>query len=552
MVVFSFMTVAFFISVIITGFYIKDTSKKMEDTMLRNQVSVDAGNLITLYHEKYLLIPEYILLSDESKLSIYLEYSQEFVKTAKRLKQNLDQEQIATFNKMVENNHKLDEFFFSTVVPKVQQINTDEFTNLERSTRELKNETAKLGYELKNTAIKMSQEDLTKSKKELEKLYLILIISTVSSIILSFILLLVISKKVRNNLNEIVSMSNDIASGRLNSEEIIYSGTDEIGQLSKSINLMAQSLREMISEISNLSSDVDKQSSSLSQSSEDVKLGSEQVSVTIEEMARGASSQADNAANISQKTKEFNEEIMSANEQSEKLVHFSEQVLKVAIDGDKQMKESLHQMKRINKVVYTSVDQVKSLETKTLSITKIVQVIKSIADQTNLLALNASIEAARAGEAGKSFAVVATEVRKLAEEVSHSVEGISSIVFSIKEETAKIAENLNESYSEVNKGSEQIELSGQQFAEIKEKVEEMSTGVKKISSSFNKVKQSSQDMSENIEHIAAVSEETAAGSEEISAAIIQQNQSIDNISISAKMMTSMVARMNNLIKKFQL
>ncbi len=552
MVIFSFMTIAFLISVVVTGIFIKDTSLKMEDTVTRNQVAVDAGNLVTLYHEKYLLVPEYILLSDEVKLNVYLDHSQQFVSIAKKLKKNLTSDQLKTFNQLIENNHKLDEYFFSTIVPKVQQINTEEFATLENQARELKNETIKLGYELKETATKNSEADLAAAKNQLERLYLILIISSIGSIVLSLILIFLLSRKIKKNLEEIVVQSNEIASGRLNNEELTYRGTDEIGQLAHSINMMASSLRAMISEISTLSADVDKQSVTLFESSEEVKIGSEQVSITIEEMAKGASSQADNAANISSKTKEFNDEIIHSNSQGERLVEFSDQVLEVAVRGDNQMKESLQQMKRINDVVSESVDQVKNLESKTQSITEIVHVIKSIADQTNLLALNASIEAARAGEAGKSFAVVATEVRKLAEEVSRSVEGIASIVFSIKEETSKIADNLNEGYGEVNKGTVQIELTGQQFADIKEKVEHMSFGVKTISESLNKVQQSSQSMSENIEHIAAVSEETAAGSEEISAAVLQQNQSLDNISVSAKMLTSMVERMNNLIKKFEL
>lgn len=552
MVIFSFMTIAFIISVVVTGIFIKDTSEKMEDTVTRNQVAVDAGNLVTLYHEKYLLVPEYILLSDETKLNVYLDHSQEFVSIAKRIKKNLTTNQLETFNQLIENNHKLDEYFFSTIVPKVQQINTEEFATLESEARELKNETIKLGYELKDSATKISEADLASAQSQLERLYLILILSSFGSIILSFIMIFILSRRIKRNLEEIVVQSNEIASGRLNNERLTYSGNDEIGQLSHSINEMGTSLRGMISEISTLSAEVDKQSVTLFESSEEVKLGSEQVSITIEEMAKGASSQADNAANIASKTKEFNEEIVQSNSQGERLVEFSGQVLDVAVRGDNQMKESLQQMKKINHVVSESVHQVKNLESKTQSITEIVHVIKSIADQTNLLALNASIEAARAGEAGKSFAVVATEVRKLAEEVSRSVEGIASIVFSIKEETSKIAENLNEGYGEVNKGTVQIELTGQQFADIKEKVEHMSIGIKTISESFNKVQQSSQSMSENIEHIAAVSEETAAGSEEISAAVLQQNQSLDNISVSAKMLTSMVERMNNLIKKFEL
>ncbi|GKU81977.1 methyl-accepting chemotaxis protein [Niallia sp. NCCP-28] len=552
MAIFSFMAITFLIAIIITDMSVKNSIRNMKDTMAKNDVSIYAGNLITLYHEKYSLIPEYMLISDDAKLNEYLDYSEEFVENAKKIKKHLNKEQLQLFNKMIENNHKLDEYFFSIIVPKVQQINTEEFKKLQQSANEMKIETSQLGYQLKNGSTEMSKEALNAAKKKLEVLNLILLISSIGSIVISAILLYLVSRKISGNLKVIVDKSKEIASGRLNTTELVYRGTDEIGQLSQSINEMGQSLREMIAEISNLSNDVDKQSATLFESSEEVKLGSEQVSITIEEMAEGASSQADNAAAISQNMKDFNEEIINASNQGEKLVQFSDQVLAVSINGDKQMKESLHQMKLINDVVHGSVDQVKNLESKTQSITEIVHVIKSIAEQTNLLALNASIEAARAGEAGKGFAVVATEVRKLAEEVSYSIEGITKLVFSIKEGTSRIAENLHNGYEQANKGSEEIEKTGQHFAEIKQKVAEMSTGVKHISTVFHKFQQSSQNINENIEHIAAISEESAAGSEEISAAMIEQNQSIENISASAKRLTSMVERMNNLIKKFQL
>ena len=552
MAIFSFMAITFFIAIIITDISIKHSIKNMKDTMVKNDVSIYAGNLVALYHEKYALIPEYMLMADDAKLNEYLKYSEEFVENAKKLKPHLSKEQLQLFNKMVENNHQLDEYFFSTIVPKVQQINTEEFQKLQQSANKMKIETSKLGYELKNDATEMSKGALNAAKKELEMLNLILLFSSIASVVISFVLLYLVSRKISANLKVIVSKSKEIASGHLNTTELAYKGTDEIGQLSQSINEMGKSLREMISEISFLSNDVDKQSTTLFESSEEVKLGSEQVSITIEEMAEGASSQADSAAAISQKTKEFNEEVISANKQSENLVVFSKKVLDVSINGDKQMKESLNQMNLIHNVVHETVEQVKSLESKTESITEIVRVIKSIAEQTNLLALNASIEAARAGEAGKSFAVVATEVRKLSEEVSYSVEGITKIVFSIKEGTSKMAENLQHGYERVSKGSEQIEKTGNHFAEIKEKVAEMTRGVQHISAVFHNFQQASQEMNENIEQIAAISEESAAGSEEVSAAMLEQNQSIGNISDSAKMLAKLAERMNMMIKKFQL
>lgn len=135
------------------------------------------------------------------------------------------------------------------------------------------------------------------------------------------------------------------------------------------------------------------------------------------------------------------------------------------------MAESMKQIEKIHKIMEGSLAKIKSLEEKTHSITELVQVIQSIADQTNLLALNASIEAARAGEAGKGFSVVASEVRKLSEQVGHSVGNITNIVSIINAETTAISHDLTAGYGEVAKGTETMEQSGQNFYNIKERAD---------------------------------------------------------------------------------
>src|SRR5690625_4595817 len=121
------------------------------------------------------------------------------------------------------------------------------------------------------------------------------------------------------------------------------------------------------------------------------------------------------------------------------------------------MSQSVEQMKRIDLIVSNAVEQVRGLDQKSDEISKLIQVVKDIADQTNLLALNAAIEAARAGEHGKGFAVVADEVRKLAEGVTRSVLEITSIVNSIQKETDDVVSSLNNGYKEVKGGIERSE-----------------------------------------------------------------------------------------------
>ncbi len=551
-IIFLIIVVAFLLSILITYSFLNNSSKYMDSTIIKNKISSEAEDIVALYHEKYLLIPEYIILSDDGKLNDYLYYSKEFTVKAKSLKQQLPKEQLTIFNKIIKNNNQLDQYFFSMVVPNVQQINVNEFERLQKETNALKVETVALGKELKEWATSSSNSALNSTQKDLKKINLVLVFSAAASIFISLFFIFFMSRKIRNHLNKIVERSEEIASGKLNVDELTYVGTDEIGQLSKSINHMGKSLRDMIAQVSGLSTEVDNQSKLLFTASRAVNSGSEQVAITIEDLATGVGSQSENAVNISQNTQGLTDQILAVNAHSEELVQFSNQVLNVSTNGNRQMRESLKQMKLINNVFQISVINVKTLEERTQSITEIVSVIKSIADQTNLLALNASIEAARAGDAGKGFAVVALEVRKLAEEVTNSIENIASITFSIKKETTNIASELNSGYLEVNKGTKQIELSGTQFMNINDKVEEMSNRIKNISAVFIEIQQSSQEINEAIEYVAAASEEAAAGTEEITATMHEQSQAVNHISSSAKKLTDMVERMNAMINKFQL
>lgn len=550
--VFLVVTITFLVSIIITYSLLMQTNQTIKNSLIKNEVALHSADLVSLYHEKYNQIPEYLLLAEDEKLLKYLDDSHRFIKIAKNLKTQLEnEEQIKIFNKIMENNHKLDEYFFSTIVPNVQQINTKEFKRLQEEAGTLKVETSQLSEQLKTMATDSNRAALTESQKNIGQTITLLIISVVVALIVSTVLLMIISRKISANLNQLVIMSEEIASGNLTFEPLTSNGSDEIGQLSKSINHMGTRLREMIVEVSHIATDVDQQSSAFAESSTELKQGSTQVANTIEELSTGVNSQADEVSDISDHIKDFSQKLIDVNHDGQKLVQFSDEVLVVSINGDNQMKRSLEQMDMIYKIVELSVEKVKSLETKTQSITELVTVIKTIADQTNLLALNASIEAARAGESGKGFAVVASEVKKLANEVTSSIENITNIVTSIKEETSSMSNELNNGFQKVNEGTQQIQLSGQYFSDIKNKVTDMTNRVKNISSAFQYFEQTSQEINQSVEQIAAISEETAAGSEEISAAVYEQTQSIDSISTSANTLSQMVERMNKMIRKFK-
>src|SRR5699024_11491137 len=115
---------------------------------------------------------------------------------------------------------------------------------------------------------------------------------------------------------------------------------------------------------------------------------------------------------------------------------------------------------RSDQIVHEAVDKVEGLDHDTQEISQLVSVIQNVAEQTNLLALNAAIEAARAGEHGKGFAVVADEVRKLAEQSSNSVKNITDIVETIQNESFNVMDSLSNGYREVTEGTAQIQQTG--------------------------------------------------------------------------------------------
>lgn len=550
--VFMVVAVTFLLSIVITYLLLQQTSQTMKNTLVKNEIALYSADLVSLYHEKYNQLPEYILQADEEKLMQYLEDSRNFVSIAKKLKQQLNNEEhLAIFGKIIDNNNKLDEYFFSTIVPQVQQINTAEFAKLQDEANAIKFETIELSNQLKNIATESNKASLTESQNKIEMTIILLVASGVGALVISTILLVVISRKISTGLNKVVLTSDEIANGNLNFDPLKIVGSDEIAQLSQSINHMGIRLREMILEVSYIATDVDSQSTTFAETASELKLGSSQVANTIEDLATGVNNQAKEVSDISENIKEFSDKLVEVNQDGSKLVNFSDEVLQVSINGDQQMKQSLEQMNLIHSIVERSVAKIKSLETQTHSITDLVTVIKSIAEQTNLLALNASIEAARAGESGKGFAVVASEVKKLAHEVSSSVENITSIVTSIRQETSSMSAELKSGFQKVNEGSEQIQLTGQSFSDIKDKITDMTERIKNISSAFNYFEQTSQEINQSVEHIAAISEESAAGSQEISAAVYEQSQSIDNVSTSANTLSSMVVRMNEMISKFK-
>lgn len=388
--------------------------------------------------------------------------------------------------------------------------------------------------------------------KEGEMIKLVGLGLSILIIILGIIIALRIASAIVNPIKHVVVSMNEIASGDLSGQVTTIETKDEIGQLVNMFNTMRKNLIELIEQISTTSEVVNSQSEELTQSSNEVKEGAEQIASTMQELSSGAELQAQHASELSEAMQKFIGEISQANDNGNSANESSQEVLSMTKQGNELMKNSVQQMNYINEIVKGAVEKVRGLDKQTQEISKLVSVIEDIANQTNLLALNAAIEAARAGEHGKGFAVVADEVRKLAEQVTLSITDITSIVQKVKEESNSVVGSLQKGYSQVEEGSTQIKVTGETFATINDLVSDMSQKIGAITLSLNSININAKEMNGNISNIASISEESAAGIEQTSASVQQTNSSMVEIAANANSLSEIAESLNRLIGRFKI
>ncbi|MBN8192131.1 methyl-accepting chemotaxis protein [Bacillus sp. NTK074B] len=325
---------------------------------------------------------------------------------------------------------------------------------------------------------------------------------------------------------------------------------DEIVGLTQSMDKMTESLGEVLNGIRVASTNVGRQGEVLRTTSDEVSEGSSQIAVTMEEMASGAESQAQLSTDMLVDMEEFTFLINESRNKGEHLMDASLKVEKNTQMGARLMKNSIDQMEHIYEVVNNSVNKVQTLESQTNEVTSLVTLISQIADQTNLLALNAAIEAARAGEQGKGFAVVADEVRKLAESVSKSVKSIHDIVNNVRSNSNEMAHILLNGLEVVENGRRNLNETGVAFGDISMTLSDMNGLVETVSIQLEKVQSKQVSMKESIEQIAAISEENAAGIEQVSASTQQMSGSTEEMNRFVEELVKMSEELRGLNNKF--
>ncbi|MGM0523637.1 MAG: methyl-accepting chemotaxis protein [Bacillota bacterium] len=379
-------------------------------------------------------------------------------------------------------------------------------------------------------------------------IYGVVLIAALFSLVTSGVL----GRSITGPLKVVTKRMQAMATGDLTQHPLYQKRRDEIGELSRQMALMQKDVTVVIDDIKTAAKSVMDQINVLRTSSSQVREGSEHIAETMTELSSGAENQAQHAQELNESMEHFLVTVSNINHETTASTKEATSVLELTSKGTASMEQSVNQMQAVDTVVRDAVRRVEELNTETDKITKLVEVIQSIAEQTNLLALNAAIEAARAGEHGKGFAVVADEVRKLAEEVSSSVHQITSITDTIQLETQTVATGLKQGYKEVEIGSTQINDTRRIFLDMDRAYHRVSDSLQQAANQLLSLEQGTNTMQQSIEEVASLTEESAAGVEETAAASEEAVQSVSQIALVGMTLSDLSKELTDKVNRFKL
>ncbi|MEB3751452.1 MULTISPECIES: methyl-accepting chemotaxis protein [Geobacillus] len=409
------------------------------------------------------------------------------------------------------------------------------------------NDVVVLGWET-NDRYQAVQRDL---KQQIQTVIGTAVIGSVLLMLISGLASWRLTRSITSPLRQLAANAGEIASGNLIVARVDYRAKDELGSLNEAFAAMVEQLKQLLGSVGKASKQVEQFAQEMEAEQQTLASIHEQVTVSVNELSTGTQNIAEELQQAVEQIEKMDETFAKTAERTAQTVRYGSAALEAVESGRAAMEQQMH-------LIHQSVEATRLIEqaTKQLAgyashIQQMAASVAEIAEQTNLLALNAAIEAARAGEAGKGFAVVADEVRKLAEQSAQATKQIFATVSLIERGVASVTDAVTNGMEMAREQSESAEVTTKAFAKIDETVTSISADLQALADAFSDLKWREEQVFKNVESISAVVQQSAAGSEQIAASMTEQLAAFERMKEKATTLRELTDELRAAMSQFQ-